>query len=181
MLSRIFFACALLALFCACSPLSWWWMDHKFRQYSENSLNLLDMMVRERLLNMDAEVNTEPFPHHLYNQASRASAEVKLAFTVQILREVSALFEEDDSSSSWQEITVDHFLNIVNKQADELQLCVSTSDRPSRRLHSYFRRLSHSVFGQMGHRIEAWERIRREVKDHLIRVDRLVSSLFTSN
>uniref|UniRef100_A0A3Q2T643 Interferon a3-like n=1 Tax=Fundulus heteroclitus TaxID=8078 RepID=A0A3Q2T643_FUNHE len=173
MLSRIFFACALLALFCACSPLSWWWMDHKFRQYSENSLNLLDMMAYHHV-SQDAEVNTEPFPHHLYNQASRASAEVKLAFTVQILREVSALFEEDDSSSSWQEITVDHFLNIVNKQADELQLCVSTSDR---QIFNMFDLL----IPPQGHRIEAWERIRREVKDHLIRVDRLVSSLFTSN
>lgn len=58
--------------------------------------------------------------------SSLFQAEAKLAFTVQVLKEVSALFEEDDSSSSWQEVTMEHFLNVVNKQADELQLCVST-------------------------------------------------------
>ncbi|XP_047232400.1 interferon a3-like [Girardinichthys multiradiatus] len=180
MLSRIFFACVFLCLCCACSPLSCRWMDHKFRQYSENSLNLLDMMAYH-YVNQDAGVNSVPFPHQLYNQAYRASAEGRFAFTIQILKEVCALFEEDDSSSSWQEITVEHFLNVVNKQADELQLCVGNENRPNRRLQAYFKRLSRTVFEQLGHSAEAWELIRREIKVHLLRVDHLVSSLFTSN
>uniref|UniRef100_A0A3Q2DVB8 Interferon a3-like n=1 Tax=Cyprinodon variegatus TaxID=28743 RepID=A0A3Q2DVB8_CYPVA len=170
MSSRIFFACVFLSLCCASSPLSCRWMDHKFRQYSQSSLNLLDMLA-----------NIWPFPHHLYTQASRTSAEGKLAFTVQILREVSALIVENDSSSSWGEITVEYFLNVVNKQADELQSCVSLSHIPNRRLHTYFKRLSHGIFRQMGHSTEAWELIRREIKVHLFRVDHLVSSLFTAN
>uniref|UniRef100_A0A3B3U893 Uncharacterized protein n=1 Tax=Poecilia latipinna TaxID=48699 RepID=A0A3B3U893_9TELE len=162
MLSRIFFACIFLSLFCACSPLSCRWMEHKFRQYRAS--------VR-----------------HLQNQKlififDYLHAEGKLAFTVQVLKEVSALFKEDDGSSPWQEVTMEHFLNVVNKQADELQLCVSTIHlRPNRRLHVYFKRLSNSVFGQMGHSAEAWELIRREIKLHLIRADHLVSSLFVSN
>ncbi|XP_032430998.1 interferon a3-like [Xiphophorus hellerii] len=180
MLSRIFFACIFLCLFCACSPLSCRWMEHKFRQYSTNSLTLLDMMAYH-YVNQDPEVNIAAFPYPLYHQASGASAEAKLAFTVQVLKEVSALFEEDDSSSSWQEVTMEHFLNVVNKQADELQLCAGNPKRPNRRLHIYFKRLSNSVFGQMGHSAEAWELIRREIKLHLIRADHLVSSLFISN
>ncbi|XP_016537234.1 interferon a3-like [Poecilia formosa] len=132
-------------------------------------------------VNQDPEVNIAPFPYPLYHQASGASAEGKLAFTVQVLKEVSALFEEDDGSSPWQEVTMEHFLNVVNKQADELQLCVGNPRRPNRRLHVYFKRLSNSVFGQMGHSAEAWELIRREIKLHLIRADHLVSSLFVSN
>ncbi|KAM4526319.1 uncharacterized protein V3H82_000737 [Fundulus diaphanus] len=124
MLSRIFFACVFLGLFCACSSLSCRWMDHKFRQYSENALNVLDMMANNGTNSTeDGEQTHEAFPYHLYSQASKASAEGKLSFTVHILREVSALFEEDHSSSSWQEITVEHFLNVVNKQADELHSC----------------------------------------------------------
>ncbi|KAK5602628.1 hypothetical protein CRENBAI_006601 [Crenichthys baileyi] len=103
MLTRIFFACVFLGLFCACSPLNCKWMDHKFRQYSENSLDLLDMMANNSTNSTeDEEQNTVAFPHHLYTQVSKAPAEGKLAFTVQILKEVCALFEEDDSSSSWQ-------------------------------------------------------------------------------
>ncbi|XP_054898615.1 interferon a3-like [Poeciliopsis prolifica] len=180
MLSRIFFACIFLCLFCACSTLSCRWMEHKFRQYSTNSLTLLDMMAYN-YVNQDSEMNIAPFPYPLYHQASGASAEGKLAFTVQVLKEVSALFEEDDSSSSWQEVTMEHFLNVVNKQADELQLCAGNPRRTNRRLHMYFKRLSKSVFGQMGHSAEAWELIRREIKLHLIRADHLVSSLFISN
>lgn len=51
-------------------------------------------------------------------------AEEKVAFTVQVLKEVCALMEEDDSSSSWEEVTVENFLSVVNKQADELLSCV---------------------------------------------------------
>uniref|UniRef100_A0A3Q2DY45 Interferon a3-like n=1 Tax=Cyprinodon variegatus TaxID=28743 RepID=A0A3Q2DY45_CYPVA len=180
MSSRIFFACVFLSLCCASSPLSCRWMDHKFRQYSQSSLNLLDMLTYP-YTNQDAQANIWPFPHHLYTQASRTSAEGKLAFTVQILREVSALIVENDSSSSWGEITVEYFLNVVNKQADELQSCVGGEWRPNRRLHTYFKRLSHGIFRQMGHSTEAWELIRREIKVHLFRVDHLVSSLFTAN
>lgn len=45
MLNRIFFLCLFLGLYSGGSPLSCRWMDHKFRQYSENSLDLLDTMV----------------------------------------------------------------------------------------------------------------------------------------
>ncbi|XP_047233739.1 interferon a3-like [Girardinichthys multiradiatus] len=185
MLSRIFFACVFVGLYCACSPLNCRWMDHKFRQYSKNALDLLDMMANNSTNSTeDEEQHTVAFPHHLYTQVSKATAEGKLAFTVQILKEVCALFEEDDSSSSWQEITVEHFLNVVNKQADELHSCIKGHGhmkKKNTKLHLYFKRLSNEILKKMGHSAEAWELIRREIKDHLIRADHLVSSLLTSN
>uniref|UniRef100_A0A3Q4I549 Uncharacterized protein n=1 Tax=Neolamprologus brichardi TaxID=32507 RepID=A0A3Q4I549_NEOBR len=99
MMNRILFACLFLALSTAGSSLSCRWMDHKFRQHNEETLNLLDTMV---------------------------SDEDKLAFTVQILEEVAALFEEDHSSASWEDSEVRNLLNIVNKQAEELHSCVSS-------------------------------------------------------
>ncbi|KAM4525501.1 interferon a3-like [Odontesthes bonariensis] len=123
MLSRIFFACLFLGLYSSGSSLSCRWMDHKFRQFSENSLILIDMMANH----YPGEHTEVAFPHHLYSQASRASAEDKLAFAVQVLQEVCALFEEDDSSSSWEQSALEHFLNVVIKQADELRSCVSVN------------------------------------------------------
>jgi len=57
-------------------------------------------------------------------------AEDKLALAAQALKEVCALFDEDYSSSSWEESTVENFLNVVSKQADELHSCVSSLSVP---------------------------------------------------
>uniref|UniRef100_A0A4W6F013 Uncharacterized protein n=1 Tax=Lates calcarifer TaxID=8187 RepID=A0A4W6F013_LATCA len=96
------FVCLFLALYSAGSSLSCRWMDHKFRQYSENSLDLLDTMVNNSTNSTeDAEVeDTVAFPNDLYSQASKASAEDKLGFTVQVLEEMA-------------ESTVKDFVNIV--------------------------------------------------------------------
>ncbi|XP_043958275.1 interferon a3-like [Gambusia affinis] len=182
MLNRIFFACVFLGLFS--SALSCRWMEHKFRQYSGNSLNLLDMMANNITNSTEDEENTVAFPDHLYSQASKASAEGKLSFAVHILKEVSALFEEDQSSSSWQEVTVENFLNVVNKQADELHSCIKGHSHMRKRntkLHLYFKRLSNEILAKMGHSADAWELIRREVKVCLMKADHLVSSLLPSN
>ncbi|XP_016517045.1 interferon a3-like [Poecilia formosa] len=183
MLSRIFIACVFLGLFCACSALSCRWMEHRFRPYSENSLDLLDMMAKNMTNSTDGE-NTVPFPDHLYSQASKASAEGKLSFAVHILKEVSALFEEDHSSASWQEVTVENFLNVVNRQADELHSCIGSrgeSKKQNTKLHLYFKRMSNEILKKKDHSADAWELIRREVKVCLIKADLLVSSLLPSN
>uniref|UniRef100_A0A3Q3BRX1 Uncharacterized protein n=1 Tax=Haplochromis burtoni TaxID=8153 RepID=A0A3Q3BRX1_HAPBU len=122
----------------------------------------MDMMCVRVLCVMqitkDAEIeHTVAFPNRLYRKTSKATAEDKLAFTVQILEEVAALFEEDHSSASWEENTVENFLNIVNKQAEELRSCVSSLS--------------------FGYSAEAWETIRNITKEHLRRCGSLVESL----
>uniref|UniRef100_A0A3Q2WI04 Uncharacterized protein n=1 Tax=Haplochromis burtoni TaxID=8153 RepID=A0A3Q2WI04_HAPBU len=177
MMSRILFACLFLGLVTAASSLSCKWMDQKFRQHNEETLNLLDTMVYNSTnTTEDAEGEvTLAFPNHLYRQASKA--EDKLAFTVQILEEVAALFEEDHSSASWEDSTVRNLLNIVSKQAEELH-CVSSL---SVRTKMYFKRLSDDVLKKKGHSAEAWEVIRKETKAHLMRAEQLASSLHTAN
>ncbi|XP_040885106.1 interferon a3-like [Toxotes jaculatrix] len=184
MLNRILFVCLFLGLCSAGSSLSCRWMDHKFRQYSENSLDLLNTMANNSTnTTEDAEVeDTVAFPNNLYSQASEASAKDKLGFTVQVLEEMVTLFEQDHSSASWEESTLDNFLNIVTQQADGLRSCIgSHSHKKNKKLHMYFKRLSQHVLEQKSRSAEAWELIRKEIKSHLIRADQLVSSLLTTN
>ena len=49
----------------------------------------------------------------------------RLGFVVQILEQTAALFEEAHNSTSWEEKTVEDFLNVVTQQADGLRSCVS--------------------------------------------------------
>ncbi|XP_075948929.1 interferon a3-like [Anarhichas minor] len=191
MLSRVLLVCLSLSLYSSASSLSCRWVDHKFRQHSRNSLDLIDTMVSALLLDIahnstntteDAEVN---FPNDLYRQASKASlfffqAEDKLSFTVQILEEMAALFEEDHSNASWEENTVDHFLIVVTQQADGLHSCSHGQKKKNKKLHMHFKRLSRHVLEQMGHSAESWELIRKEMKTHLMRADQLVLSLLTN-
>ncbi|XP_039644893.1 interferon a3-like [Perca fluviatilis] len=176
MLNGIFFVCLSLSLYSAGSSLSCRWMTHKFRQHSTKSLDLIDTMANNSTNTTEDEVH---FPNDLYSQASKASAEDKLRFTVQILEEMVSLFEEDHSAASWEEKTVDHFLIVVTQQADGLQSCIQGHSHKNKKLHihTYFKRLSKNVLKRMGHSAEAWELIREEMKNHLIRVEQLVLSL----
>ena len=66
------------------------------------------------------------FSVQLLNLLFFLQAADKLSFTVQVLQEMAALFEEDYSSASWEENTVQNFLQVVTQQADKLQSCVSS-------------------------------------------------------
>ncbi|XP_071319422.1 interferon a3-like isoform X1 [Trachinotus anak] len=215
MLTRTFFVCLFVGLYSAGSSLSCRWMDHKFRQYSENSLALVETMVSELLCSLfkvtelsqlcllqymmcvfvcvmqvsnstnstEGEVqDTVAFPNDLYSQASKASAEDKVVFTVQALDEMAALFEEDYSSASFEEKTVKDFLSVVTQQADGLRSCIESHshNKKNKKLHMYFKRLSSHVLKGMRHSAESWELIRKEIKTHLMRADQLVSSLLTN-
>uniref|UniRef100_A0A3Q1GJR5 Interferon a3-like n=1 Tax=Acanthochromis polyacanthus TaxID=80966 RepID=A0A3Q1GJR5_9TELE len=125
--------------------------------------------------------NSVVFPNKLYSQKSNASDEDKLAFVVQVLQEAAALFEEDHSSASWEESTAENFLNLLNKQADELSSCIGSQKKKNTKLHMYFKRLSVQVLKKMGHSAEAWELIRTETELHLMRVHQLASSVSSSD
>uniref|UniRef100_A0A3B4UD56 Uncharacterized protein n=1 Tax=Seriola dumerili TaxID=41447 RepID=A0A3B4UD56_SERDU len=169
MLNRIFLVCLFVGLYSAGSSLSCRWMDHKFRQYSENSLDLLETMVNNSTnTTEDAEVeHTVAFPNDLYSQASKASVSHPL---MQVLDEVAVLFDEDHSNASWEEKTEKTFS----------VLGATATRKKNKKVHMYFRTLSRHVLGRNGN-AESWELIRKEIKSHLMRVDQLVSSLLTAN
>ncbi|KAL6094562.1 uncharacterized protein ACO6RY_15942 [Pungitius sinensis] len=177
MLCRMFLVCVSLSLYSSASSLSCRWVHHKFSHLSKRSMDLLDTMAHNSTnTTEDAEIN---FPNNLYNQASKASAEDKLRFSVQILEEMVALFEEDHSNASWEEQTVEHFLMVVTQQAEGLHSCIKSHGHKKKnmKLEMYFKRLSRRVLEHMGHSAESWELIRKEMKVHLMKTDQLVLSL----
>nr|CAT03223.1 interferon [Sparus aurata] len=184
MLNRIFFVCLSLSLYSAGSSLSCRWITAgKFKKHNERYLELLDTMANNSTNSTEKTEVNDTFPRDPYKQAFNASAEDKLAFTVQVLNETSVLFEEDHSSASWEENTVENFVNVVTQQADELRSCIGSHGhkKKNKKLHMYFQRLSSHVLKRMGHSAEAWELIRGEVKVHLMRANQLVTSATRTN
>uniref|UniRef100_A0A3B5B3X2 Uncharacterized protein n=1 Tax=Stegastes partitus TaxID=144197 RepID=A0A3B5B3X2_9TELE len=180
MLNRIFFACLFLGLYSSGSSLTCRWMKDKFQQFGKEMLDELEAMATNST-NATDDGPTVSFPEELYSQASGASAQDKLAFVVQILEEVAALFEEDHSSASWENRTVENFLLVVSQQADELSSCIGGHKKKNRKLHMYFKRLSDHILNRMGHSAEAWQLIRTEAESHVRRAHHLASSTHNAN
>ncbi|XP_039901647.1 interferon a3-like [Simochromis diagramma] len=101
--------------------------------------------------------------------------EDKLAFIVQILKELFALFEKHRSSAPWEENTVENFLSIVDKMAEELNSCVGSHSNTTQLTH--FKSLSNETLKANGYSAEAWETIRNITEDHLSQCGFLVNSL----
>ncbi|XP_030256847.1 interferon a3-like [Sparus aurata] len=184
MLSRILLVCLSLSVNSAASSLSCRWItDGKFKKHNERYLELLDTMANNSTNSTEKKEVKDTFPRDPYKQAFNASAEDKLAFTVQVLNEMSVLFEEDHSSALWEEKTVDDFVSVVTSQADELRSCIGSHGhkKKNKKLHMYFQRLSSHFLKRMGHSAEAWELIRGEVKAHLERLYLLVTSATRTN
>ncbi|XP_070847197.1 interferon a3-like [Chaetodon trifascialis] len=178
MLYRILFVCLALGVLSAASPLRCRWVtEEKFKEHSKNYLKQLNMMASNSTNTTGAASaeDTVAFPDALYSQASEAADEDKLAFAVQILEGVAALFEEDHSSASWEEVTMETFVNVVTQQADSLRSCLGSHNPKNMKLQRYFTRLSRSVLKKLGHSAEAWELIREQVKRHLMSTDLLIS------
>ncbi|XP_028332655.1 interferon a3-like [Gouania willdenowi] len=178
MMMKKLFACVILCALCVSSgfTLRCPWIDQKFKQYSEETVKLLDNMVKNST-NTSIELDLA-FPHHMYERASKAPAEEKLGFLVQVLNEVFALFEEDHTDAHWDEKKVNDFLNVLSRQAAELNACVTArSHMKHKNLHHYFQRLSSNVLELKNHSSEAWEITRKEVKVHLLNVDLVASAL----
>uniref|UniRef100_A0A669BDY9 Interferon a3-like n=1 Tax=Oreochromis niloticus TaxID=8128 RepID=A0A669BDY9_ORENI len=105
--------------------------------------------------------------------------EDKLAFVVQILKEVFDLFEKNRSSAPWEENTVENFLNIVNKQAEKLHSCVGSHSNTTQLTH--FKGLSNETLKDNGYSAEAWEEIRNITQAHLRQCEFLVETLETAH
>uniref|UniRef100_A0A3P9DLU3 Uncharacterized protein n=1 Tax=Maylandia zebra TaxID=106582 RepID=A0A3P9DLU3_9CICH len=103
------------------SPNTCKWMDHKFRQHNEETLNLLDTMANN------------------YTNTTEVEAEDKLAFTVQVLEEVAALFEEDNSSASWEDSTAEELHSCLSS------LSIGSHSHKKKNSQLYFKRLSDDV------------------------------------
>uniref|UniRef100_A0AAQ4P4Z7 Uncharacterized protein n=1 Tax=Gasterosteus aculeatus aculeatus TaxID=481459 RepID=A0AAQ4P4Z7_GASAC len=169
MLCRMFSVFVCLSLYSSASSLSCRWVDHKFSHLSRTSMDLLDTLVSGPLLFWMFFKVSDCVYTAVYSPCD------KLRFSVQILEEMAALFEEDHSNASWEEQTVDHFLIVVTKQADSLHSCVSRQLK-NKKLQMYFKRLSHLCCIDHGHSAESWELIRKEMKMLLLLISFTVNT-----
>uniref|UniRef100_A0A4W6F2V7 Uncharacterized protein n=1 Tax=Lates calcarifer TaxID=8187 RepID=A0A4W6F2V7_LATCA len=106
------------------SSLSCRWMDHKFRQYSENSLDLLDTMVNNSTNSTeDAEVeDTVAFPNDLYSQASKASVSHQLNFSCQTLSEIHSHKKKNKKLHMYFKRLSGHVLERMGHSAESWEL-----------------------------------------------------------
>ncbi|KAL2078648.1 hypothetical protein ACEWY4_026333 [Coilia grayii] len=147
------------------------WMQHKFQQYSKKYLILLEEMggkVTEDSVGVH-------FPDELYKLAKKSEPERLSWFVAQVLEEVSELLDGDLEDADWDEKKVKDFMSTLDTQLDGTLSCVGSKTRRNKRLHLYFKKLRNETLGKMEDKTQAWELIRKEVYNHLRRVNHLAS------
>ncbi|CAK6974774.1 interferon a3-like [Scomber scombrus] len=115
-------------------------INEELQSVQHRLLTELQMVNNSTNTTEDAELEVA-FPHDLYTQASKASAGEHLGFIVQSLEQMALLFEEAHNSTSWQEKTVEDFVNVVSRQADGLRSCIGSHNHKNKKLRMYFKRL----------------------------------------
>ncbi|XP_038844496.1 interferon a3-like [Salvelinus namaycush] len=95
----------------------------------------------------------------------------KVRFRNETIYQITKLFDGNMKSVTWDKKKLDHFLNILERQFENLNSCVSPAKIPERRLKRYFKNLNRMVLRKMNYSALAWELIRKETKHHLERLD----------
>ncbi|XP_030630923.1 interferon phi 4 [Chanos chanos] len=134
-LTRIYFV---LLLCCQNLTLGCRWINHKFKQYNAECLDLLKEMP-----------------------------EKQIRFVIQALEEITQLFDKDMDSVSWDEDKIDTFLNVLGQQVSGLKSCVHRQVRKNNKLQLYFERLRNHTLQLMGDNIQGWEFVQTQVMRHL--------------
>ncbi|XP_069021310.1 interferon phi 1 [Embiotoca jacksoni] len=144
-----------------------------FSHLSNNSRTLIELMGGQ----LTEDRCPVSFPSRLYRHFENSSVEVQLLFIKDSLKMIFGLYRHDNlSSTTWDTVKTRHFLEILDRQIEELNDCVLTDESPDTRLRRYYRRLEKGL-----HRTGTayWELLRKETKHHLDRLELLVSSIRT--
>uniref|UniRef100_A0A4W5N8F0 Uncharacterized protein n=1 Tax=Hucho hucho TaxID=62062 RepID=A0A4W5N8F0_9TELE len=111
------------------------------------------------------------FPDLLYRRIELAEFEDKVRFRNETIYQITKLFDGNMKAVTWDKKKLDDFLNILERQFENLKSCVSPAKKPERRLKRYFKKLNRKVLRKMLSFAQAWELIRKETKQHLQRLD----------
>ncbi|XP_045570930.1 interferon a3-like isoform X3 [Salmo salar] len=118
------------------------WIQHHYGHLSSEYLSLLDQMFEDQV-----------------------------RFRNETIYQITKLFDGNMKSVTWDKKKRDDFLNILERQFENLKSCVSPAKKPERRLKRYFKELNRKVLRKMNYSAQAWELIRKETKRHLQRLD----------
>ncbi|XP_014048246.2 interferon a3 isoform X2 [Salmo salar] len=150
------------------------WIQHHYGHLSREYLSLLDQMGGD-ITKQDAPVF---FPTSLYRHIDDAEVEDKVRFLKETIYQITKLFDGNMKSVTWDKKKLDDFLNILERQLENLKSCVSPAMKPERRLKRYFKKLNKNVLRKMNYSAQAWELIRKETKRHLQRLDILAAQMY---
>ncbi|KAF7645723.1 hypothetical protein LDENG_00199330 [Lucifuga dentata] len=151
------------------------WLRH-YAHLNNDTLSLLDHMGGP-LTQQESPVN---FPYRLYEEMKKAKEESQLLFIRNSIELISDLYHSGNQSSvTWNNETTHNFLITMDRQAEELSLCVSTNRKPNSKLRRYYRRLKNTVYHSGGSTV-SWELIRKETQRHLELLQLLVASITAS-
>ncbi|XP_071029419.1 interferon a3-like [Oncorhynchus clarkii lewisi] len=150
------------------------WIRHHYGHLSAECLSLLDQMGGD-ITKQNAPV---PFPTSLYRHIDDAEFEDKVIFLKETIYQITKLFDGNMKSVTWDKKNLDDFLNILERQLENLNSCVSPAMKPERRLKRYFKKLNSKVLRKMNYSAQAWELIRKEMKRHLQRLDILAAQMY---
>ncbi|XP_071031642.1 interferon a3-like [Oncorhynchus clarkii lewisi] len=152
------------------------WIQHHFGHLSAEYLSQLEQMGGD-ITKQNAPVL---FPTSLYRHIYDAEFVDKVRFLNETIYQIIKLFDgnRNRKSVTWDKKNLDDFLNILDRQFENLSSCVSPAVKPEKRLKRYFRNLNRKVLRKMNYSAEAWELIRKETKRHLQRLDILVGQMY---
>eukprot|EP00063_Salmo_salar_P073418 XP_014048253.1 PREDICTED: interferon a3-like isoform X3 [Salmo salar] len=118
------------------------WIQHHYGHLSSEYLSLLDQMFEDQV-----------------------------RFRNETIYQITKLFDGNMKAVTWDKKKRDDFLNILERQFENLKSCVSPAKKPERRLKRYFKELNRKVLRKMNYSAQAWELIRKETRRHLQRLD----------
>uniref|UniRef100_A0A4W5K2D4 Interferon a3-like n=1 Tax=Hucho hucho TaxID=62062 RepID=A0A4W5K2D4_9TELE len=148
------------------------WIRHHYGHLSAEYLSLLDQMGGD-ITKQNAPVF---FPTSLYRHIDDAEFEDKVRFLNETIFEITKLFDGNMKSVTWDKKNLDDFLNILERQFENLNSCVSNG-------HCLLIDVLHILNSTVLHRLynysaQAWELIRKETKRHLQRLDILAAQMY---
>nr|XP_029491402.1 interferon a3-like [Oncorhynchus nerka] len=138
------------------------WIRHHYGLLSAEYLSLLDQMGGD-ITEQEAPVF---FPELLYRRIDDAKFEDQVIFRNETIYQITKLFDGNMKAVTWDKKKLDDFLNILERQFENLKSCVSPAEKPERRLKRYFKKLNRKVLRKMNYSAQAWELIRKETKHH---------------
>uniref|UniRef100_A0A4W5JYI2 Interferon a3-like n=1 Tax=Hucho hucho TaxID=62062 RepID=A0A4W5JYI2_9TELE len=142
------------------------WIRHHYGHLSAEYLSLLDQMGGD-ITKQNAPVF---FPTSLYRHIDDAEFEDKVRFLNETIFEITKLFDGNMKSVTWDKKNLDDFLNILERQFENLNSCVSNGKVHPTNISMFLCFQNYSA--------QAWELIRKETKRHLQRLDILAAQMY---
>ncbi|XP_031681822.1 interferon a3-like [Oncorhynchus kisutch] len=144
------------------------WIRHHYGHLNAEFLSLLDLIV---------SYQHTPILFIIFFLHVHVEFEVKVRFLNETIYQITKLFDGNHNikGGTRDKKNLDDFLNILERQFENLNFCVSPAKKPERRLKHYFKKL---IFF-FNYSPQSWELIRKETKRHLQRLDMIIGQFRT--